>query len=79
VFLHSLGFTGHVVHYGAPVSRNVDAEFFMPCWDWYGYDKKRTGAHYAILVFLHPMGSVGQVVPSGTSTFSTLDALEFTS
>jgi hypothetical protein len=29
--------------------------FFMLGWDWYEYDKKRTGARYAELVFLHPV------------------------
>jgi hypothetical protein len=34
-------------------------------WERYIFDKKRVRTHYAELVFLHSMGSVGQVVHSG--------------
>jgi hypothetical protein len=40
---------------------------FMHGWDWYKYDKKRTGAHYAELVFLHPVTYADHVVHSGAS------------
>jgi hypothetical protein len=46
---------------------NVDALFFMLQRDRYGFDKKRFRTHYAELVFLHPLGSVGHVVHSGAS------------
>jgi hypothetical protein len=44
--------------------QNVDALFFMLGWDGYGFHKKRAGALYAKLVFLHPVGSVSHVVHS---------------
>jgi hypothetical protein len=34
----------------------------MAEWDCYGYEKKRTGTHYAELVFLHPVGSAIHMV-----------------
>jgi hypothetical protein len=43
------------------------ALFFMPGWDRYGLDKKRTGTHYVFLVFLHPVGYAGRIVHSGAS------------
>jgi hypothetical protein len=30
VFLHPVGYSGHVVHFGAYGARNVDAQFFPP-------------------------------------------------
>jgi hypothetical protein len=36
-------------------------------WDQYGFDKKRIGARYAELGFMHPVGSAGHVVHSGMS------------
>jgi hypothetical protein len=58
---------GHIVHFGASKSRNIDTLFFMPRWDQYGFDKKRIGTRYAELLFLHPVGSVGDVVHFGAS------------
>jgi hypothetical protein len=40
------------------------ALFFMIGWDQYSFNKKRAGTHYAIVLFLHPMGSAGHVVRS---------------
>jgi hypothetical protein len=35
VFLHPVGFVGHVVHYGASGAQNINALFFMLGWDRY--------------------------------------------
>jgi hypothetical protein len=53
---------GHVVHSGASGVQNIDTLFFMLEWERYGFHKKSTGTRYAELIFLHPVGSVGQVV-----------------
>jgi hypothetical protein len=57
VFLHLVGSTGHVVHFGTSGARNVDALFFMLRWAGAVLHKKRDGTRYAKLVFLHPVGS----------------------
>jgi hypothetical protein len=49
--------------------------FFIIRWDRYGFDKKRTGTRYIELVFLHPVGSTGHVVDSGTSEARNMIAL----
>jgi hypothetical protein len=67
VLLHSVDSVGHVVHSGASGAGNVIALFFMLGWDWYGFDKKRTGTRYAELLFLHLVGSVGHIMHSGAS------------
>jgi hypothetical protein len=41
------------------------------------FPTKRGGTCYAELVFLHPMGSAGQVVHSATSGAGNIDALFF--
>jgi hypothetical protein len=51
-FLNSTGSTGH-----------IDALFFMLEWTRCGFYKKRGGTRYDELVFLHPLGFVGHVVP----------------
>jgi hypothetical protein len=58
---------GHIVHCGASMSRNIDAPFFMVSRDRYGFHKKHVGTRYAELLFLHPVGSAGNVVHSGAS------------
>jgi hypothetical protein len=46
-------------------------------WDRYGFDKKRAVTHYIELVFLHLVGSAGQVVHSVASRVRNVDALFF--
>jgi hypothetical protein len=67
VFLHPAGSARHVMHSGASGARNVIALFFMLMWDWYGFNKDRTGRRYAELVFLHPMGFADHVEHFGAS------------
>jgi hypothetical protein len=43
VFLHLVGSTGHVVHFGASGARNINKLFFMLEWDQYRFHKKRGG------------------------------------
>jgi hypothetical protein len=40
-------------------------------------NKKRVGTHYADLMFLHPVGSMGHFVHSGASRARNIDALFF--
>jgi hypothetical protein len=49
----------------------------MPGWARCGSHKKRIETHYANLVFLHPVGSAGQVVRSGASGVRNVGALFF--
>jgi hypothetical protein len=42
-----------------------------------GFHKKRTGARYAEIVFLHRMRTVGPVVNSGASGVQNIDILFF--
>jgi hypothetical protein len=42
-FLHSDGFAGHIVHFGASGARIVDTIFFKLGWDRYEYDKNALG------------------------------------
>jgi hypothetical protein len=44
-------------------------------WDRYRFDKKRLRPLYAKLVFSHPVGSMGNVVPSSASGVQNVDAL----
>jgi hypothetical protein len=63
VFLHLLGYAGHVVHSGASEAQNGDAIFFM-LW-----------TRYTELVFLNTVGSVGHVVPSIVTRAQNINAL----
>jgi hypothetical protein len=46
-------------------------------WDRYGFNKKCTGTRYDERVFLHPVGSTGNVVHSATSRVRNVDAVFF--
>jgi hypothetical protein len=67
VFLHPVGYVGHVLHSGASGRRNINTLFFMLGWDQYGFDKKRTETRYTELVVFASVGSAGHVVNSGVS------------
>jgi hypothetical protein len=51
LFLHPVGYAGHVVQSGGSGERIIDVLFFMLGWDRYGFDKKRFGTRYAKLLF----------------------------
>jgi hypothetical protein len=65
VFLHLMGSTGHVVHSGTSVTRNINTLFVMLGWDRYEFDKKHNRTHYTELMFLHLVGFACHIVNSG--------------
>jgi hypothetical protein len=77
MFLHPVGYAGHVVHSGASRPRNIDSLFFMLGWAHYGFHKKRAGTRCAELVFLHPVRSAADVMHSGAFGPRNVDALFF--
>jgi hypothetical protein len=67
VFLHPVGYAGHIMNSSVSQAREVDAAFFLLMWALCDFHKKHAGTNYAQLVFLHPVGFVGHVVYSGAS------------
>jgi hypothetical protein len=65
------------VRSGAYGAQNINALFFRHEWARFGSHKKRVGTHYAELVFLHPMRSMGHVVHSWSSGARNIDELFF--
>jgi hypothetical protein len=67
VFLHQVGYMGHVGHSSASGECNDDALFFMLGWNRYRFNKNRAERCYAKLVFLQLVGYAGHVVHSSVS------------
>jgi hypothetical protein len=67
VFLHSVGYAGHIVHSGVFEGETAMHYFSCSGWDQYGFDKKCTGTRYAKMCFLHLEGHVGHVGHSDAS------------
>jgi hypothetical protein len=51
LFLHPMGYAGHVVHCGASGLRNTDVLFFMLGWDRYGLQKQHVETRSAEFVY----------------------------
>jgi hypothetical protein len=64
VFLHPVGFVGHVVHSDVCGVRNIIALFVILGWDRYEFHKKPAGTRCAELIVSHLVGSTGHVVHS---------------
>jgi hypothetical protein len=73
VFLHPVGYVGHVVHSCESILRNFDALFVMLVWDRYEFHKKRVRTRYAKLVFCIRWGDEDITSPDMT-LFVTFDS-----
>jgi hypothetical protein len=65
------------VHSSASGARNADTLFFMNGWDKYEFHKRRAATRYAKFVFLHPVGSTGNVVHFGAYGVRIVNGLFF--
>jgi hypothetical protein len=75
VFLHSMGFVGHIVHSGVFGARNALALFFMVGWAQCGLQKKCAGTRYAELMFFASDGIYGPRNAFRCIRSSNIDAL----
>jgi crotonobetainyl-CoA:carnitine CoA-transferase CaiB-like acyl-CoA transferase len=75
VFLHLVGYAGHVMHSGVSGARNIDVLFFMLRLDRFGFHKKHVGTRYDEHVFLHPVGFAGHIVDSRASGVRNVDSI----
>jgi hypothetical protein len=51
VFMHPVGYAGHLVHCGAFGACNIDVLFFLLGWDWYEFHKMRRDTRCRTCVF----------------------------
>jgi hypothetical protein len=65
----------HIMHSSASRPKNVNTLLFKHWWDWYGFNKMRTGTCYTKLVFLNPVGYMVHVVHSDASREGNVKAL----
>jgi hypothetical protein len=77
VFLHPVGYAGHIVQSRACSMNNVDVLFFMLWWDLYGCHKTSNETRCAKLAFLHLVGSIGHVVHFGAYRLRNIEGLFF--
>jgi hypothetical protein len=77
VFLHPVGFAGHIVDSRASGVQNVDALFLNLKWDRYNFHKNQVGTRYAEHVFLHPVGSACHVMHFSASEVQNVNAQVF--
>jgi hypothetical protein len=65
VFLHALGFVGHIMYSG--VSGRETSTHYFSCLGGLKFDKMFVGSRYTELVFLHLVGYVDHEVQSSAS------------
>jgi hypothetical protein len=67
-----MGSAGHVVHSGVSGAWNMITLFFVLKCDWYRFDKRSIGTHYAKLVFFQSAGICGSYSAFGAWNINTL-------